>query len=66
MISIENNTESKLPLVPYSCYEELVKIFSTNNVLQMKFTNNDERVGYLKGVQDVLFRLKVLTGEVEL
>lgn len=50
-----------LPVVPFVIYEELCKNFDIDSLLtNSKLKNNDEKIGYIKGVRDVLNRVRIL------
>ena len=48
------------PFVDKGLISYLNKIFHTDNLLSYKACNNDERIGYIKGVSDVINTLNVL------
>ncbi len=51
-----------LPVVPFVIYKELCRNFEVDSILSMStLKNNDERIGYLRGVRDVLNRVYFLT-----
>ena len=62
-ITIDDDRDYKeLPVVPIVIYKELCKNFDIDSILTMsKLHNNDERIGYIRGVRDVLNRVFVLT-----
>ena len=62
-ISIDNDRDYKeLPVVPIVIYKELCKNFDIDSILTTsKLKNNDEKIGYIRGVRDVLNRVYVLT-----
>ncbi len=67
-ISIKSNGdigEDILPYCPPAVYEELEKDFSLNTLLIYNAKNNDEHIGYIKGVLAVLGRVKVLSNLYE-
>ena len=50
-----------LPVVPFVIYEELCRNFDIDSLLlNSKLKNNDERIGYIKGVREVLHRVRIL------
>ena len=58
----DNEQEDFLPVVPFVVYKELCKNFNVDSILGMStLKNNDERIGYMRGVRDVLNRVYVLT-----
>lgn len=62
-VSINTNgrdEEDLLPYCPPRVYEELEKTFNLNYLMGHNSKNNDEHIGYIRGVMDVLTRVKVL------
>ena len=62
-IKVDNDRDYKeLPVVPIVIYKELCKNFDIDSILiSKKLKNNDETIGYIKGVRDVLNRVFILT-----
>lgn len=62
-IKISATTERhELPKLPYVFYEYLDKQFNTDYMLsKSQLKTNDELIGYMRGVRDVLTAIKVLT-----
>lgn len=58
----ELEDEPLSPIVPIGTVKYLKDYcgFDTDYILSTPFTNNDEQMGYLRGVRDVLGRLKDL------
>ena len=55
------NNDENLPQVPPIIYEELKKNFNIDYILGMSdLKSNDEKIGYIRGVRDVLSRVSVL------
>lgn len=53
--------EDALPRVPSIIYEELKTNFNIDYILGMSdLKTNDEKIGYIRGVRDVLSRVAVL------
>lgn len=53
--------EDALPRVPPIIYEELKTNFNIDYILGMSdLKTNDEKIGYIRGVRDVLSRVAVL------
>lgn len=50
-----------LPYCPPQVYEELTKNFNLNALMSHNSRNNDEHIGYIRGVMDVLQRVKILS-----
>ncbi len=54
--------DHKLPLLPMVLYEHIDKQFNIDYLLSLSTPkNNDEKLGYIRGVRDVLSKLKMLT-----
>lgn len=61
-IKIDNQRENqRLPLLPLVLYEHLEEKFETDYLLTIQHKNNDEAIGYIRGVRDMLKQLKLLT-----
>lgn len=62
-IKVDNDRDYKeLPVVPIVIYKELCRNFDIDSILlTSKLKNNDEKIGYIKGVRDVLNRVFILT-----
>ena len=62
-IKVDDDRDYKeLPVVPIVIYKELCKNFDIDSILiSKKLKNNDETIGYIKGVRDVLNRVYILT-----
>ena len=62
-IKVDDDRDYKeLPVVPIVIYKELCKNFDIDSILlTSKLKNNDEKIGYIKGVRDVLNRVFILT-----
>ena len=55
------NNDENLPQVPPIIYEELKKNFNIDYILGMSdLKTNDEKIGYIRGVRDILNRVAVL------
>ena len=55
------NNDENLPQVPPIIYEELKKNFNIDYILGMSdLKTNDEKIGSIRGVRDVLSRVAVL------
>lgn len=52
--------ELKIPFVSHELLEYLETSFGIDTLLTQKTKNNDEHLGYIKGVRDVLGRLKAI------
>lgn len=50
----------KIPYVSKDIVEYLEEVFSTDTILTLKVSNNDEHLGYIKGVREVIGRLKYI------
>lgn len=61
-LEIKTNTgdDENLPYCSPLVYEDLEKAFSLNALMAHDFKNNDVHIGYIKGVLDVLSRVKLL------
>lgn len=63
-IQIKTNGRDEQKLTPYCpplVYEELKENFNLNYLMEgHNCSNNDEHIGYIRGVMDVLARVKVL------
>lgn len=56
-----HDNDENLPTVPAIIYEELKKNFNIDYVLSASdLKSNDEKIGYIRGVRDVLSRVAVL------
>lgn len=56
-----HDADENLPRVPPIIYEELKKNFNIDYVLSASdLKSNDEKIGYIRGVRDVLSRISVL------
>lgn len=67
-ISIKSNGdigEDILPYCPPAVYEQLEKDFNLNTLMTYNAKNNDEHIGYIKGVLAMLGRVKVLSNLYE-
>lgn len=61
-IKTTGRDEDFLPYCPPQVYEELVKDFNLNYLMSHNSkNNNDEHIGYIRGVMDVLQRVKILS-----
>ena len=62
-IKVDNDRDYKeLPVVPIVIYKELCRNFDIDSILlTSKLKNNDEKIGYIKGVRDVLNRVFIVT-----
>jgi len=62
-IKVDDDRDYKeLPVVPIVIYKELCRNFDIDSILlTSKLKNNDEKIGYIKGVRDVLNRVFILT-----
>ena len=66
IITDDDRDYKELPVVPVVIYKELCKNFDIDSILTMsKLKNNDERIGYIRGVRDVLIWVFVLTKHTE-
>lgn len=66
IITDDDRDYKELPVVPVVIYKELCKNFDIDSILTMsKLKNNDERIGYIRGVRDVLNRVFILTKHTE-
>jgi len=66
IITDDDRDYKELPVVPIVIYKELCKNFDIDSILMMsKLKNNDEKIGYIRGVRDVLNRVHILTHEKE-
>lgn len=66
IISDDDRDYKELPVVPIVIYKELCRNFDIDSILSMSsLKNNDERIGYIRGVRDVLNRVHILTHEKE-
>lgn len=59
-IKTNNTGEELLPYCSPLVYEDLEKAFNLNSLMTHNFKNNDVHIGYIKGVMDVLGRVKML------
>ncbi len=50
----------KLPYVNPVIYEHLEKAYSLGSLMTHNFKTNDEHIGYIKGVMDVLGHIKMM------
>ncbi len=50
----------KLPYVNPMIYEHLEKAYSLGSLMTHNFKSNDEHIGYIKGVMDVLGHIKAM------
>ena len=50
----------KLPYVNPVIYEHLKEAYWLGSLMTHNFKNNDEHIGYIKGVMDVLGHIKML------
>ena len=50
----------KLPYVNPMIYEHLEKAYSLGSLMTHNFKTNDEHIGYIKGVMDVLGHIKAM------
>ena len=59
--STGRDEDDLLPYCPPQVYEELKKNFNLNYLMgHNSNNNNDEHIGYIRGVMDVLQRVKIL------
>lgn len=66
IITDDDRDYKEFPVVPIVIYEELCKNFDIDSILTMStLKNNDERIGYIRGVRDVLNRVFILTKHTE-
>ena len=66
IITDDNRDYKELPVVPVVIYKELCKNFDIDSILTMStLKNNDEKIGYIRGVRDVLNRVLILTKHTE-
>ena len=66
IITDDNRDYKELPVVPVVIYKELCKNFDIDSILTMStLKNNDEKIGYIRGVRDVLNRVFILTKHTE-
>lgn len=66
IITDDDRDYKELPIVPVVIHKELCKNFDIDSILTMsKLKNNDERIGYIRGVRDVLNRVFILTKHTE-
>jgi hypothetical protein len=54
VILIFNLDDPMVPLVPKGALEYLKQVFSFSELMRKQHANNDEHIGYMKGVQAVL------------
>ncbi len=60
-VFVDHDNDKNLPIIPQVIYEELVKNFSIDYVLSSSdLKTNDEKIGYIRGVRDVLSRVATL------
>ena len=60
-VFVDRDNDKNLPIIPQVIYEELVKNFSIDYVLSSSdLKTNDEKIGYIRGVRDVLSRVATL------
>ena len=59
--STGRDEDDLLPYCPPQVYEELQKDFNLNYLMSHNSRNNDEHIGYIRGVMDVLQRVKILS-----
>lgn len=50
----------KIPYVPKELIEYLKSVFNINTLLDYNMSNNDEHLGFIKGVREVIGRLEVM------
>lgn len=50
----------KLPYVNPVIYEHLERAYSLGSLMTHNFKTNDEHIGYIKGVMDVLGHIKMM------
>jgi len=54
VILIQSLDDPMVPLVPKGALEYLKQAFSFSELMRQQHANNDEHIGYMKGVQAVL------------
>lgn len=60
-VVFDYENDNQLPQVPTVIYEVLNQQFDLGYILtRTDLKNNDERVGYMRGVRDVLERIAIL------
>ena len=60
-VFVDHDNDKNLPIIPQVIYEELVKNFSIDYVLSSSdLKTNDEKIGYIRGVRNVLSRVATL------
>lgn len=60
-VFVDHDNDKNLPIIPQVIYEELVKNFSIDYVLSSSdLKTNDEKIGYIRGVRDMLSRVATL------
>jgi hypothetical protein len=55
--------EIKVPSIPVQIIEYLEESFRIDSLLSKKTSNNDEQVGFIKGVREVVGHLRTLHNE---
>lgn len=55
-----NGSEDNLPYCSPLVYEQLQKTFTLECLMTHNLSSNDEHIGYIKGVMDVLGYIKML------
>lgn len=58
-----NIERDDLPILPPIFVEYLEQIYNTDMMLKTHTRNNDELVGYMRGVRDVLAHVRFLSKE---
>lgn len=53
----------KIPVVPKDIVDYLEETFNVDNLLIVKKGNGDEHLGFIRGVREVIIRLKHLSNK---
>ena len=60
IVSNKGDDGEKLPYVNPMIYEHLERAYSLGSLMTHNFKTNDEHIGYIKGVMDVLGHIKMM------
>nr|DAI69040.1 MAG TPA: hypothetical protein [Bacteriophage sp.] len=60
IVTNKGDDGEKLPYVNPMIYEHLEKAYSLGSLMTHNFKTNDEHIGYIKGVMDVLGHIKMM------
>lgn len=60
IVTNKGDDGEKLPYVNPVIYEHLERAYSLGSLMTHNFKTNDEHIGYIKGVMDVLGHIKMM------